>query len=115
MAGNATPSDGLPDDLANWRKDLKTLWLRVLIVANKSVALACTVILHKGLDALAEWLIPSNWVRSLTLLRGTFASTFMVIYLHFLWEMLTVFVPSLHISLKRKPEVSRHEDSTKVV
>jgi hypothetical protein len=104
MREKVAARDRLPEDLAAWKNDLRALWLRVWIVANKALALSCAVVIHKFLDIAGEWLIPVGWERCSKVFRGTFFAVFMVIYLHFLWEMLIVFVPSLRSMRWRKTE-----------
>lgn len=91
--GPATRTD-LPEDLVAWRRDLRVLWMRVWVAANKALALLIALAIHKVLDMAGEWLIPAGWEVCLKVFRGTFFAVFSVIYLHFLWEMLTVFVPA---------------------
>ena len=107
MPGKAVAKQ-LPDDLADWKQDLKALWLRVWIAANKGLALLCAVAIHKSLDLAGEWLIPVGWEKVSNLFRGTFFTVFMVIYLHFLWEMVSVFVPWLN----KKASVKKTEVHT---
>jgi hypothetical protein len=95
MRGRAATGTALREDLADWRGELRSVWLRVWIAANKALALLFAVGIHKVLDIAGEWLIPPGWESCSKLFHGTFFVVFMVIYLHFLWEMLAVFVPSL--------------------
>jgi hypothetical protein len=81
------------DDLRGWREGIKRLWIRVFIFLNKTAALGITLLIHKGLDAAMKWILPKGWDRALELSRVLFFVIFSIIYLHFLWEMLTTFVP----------------------
>lgn len=83
------------DDLKGWQKGIKRLWIRVFIFLNKTAALGITLLIHKGLDVAMQWILPSGWDRALELSRGLFFVIFSIIYLHFLWEMLTTFVPAV--------------------
>ena len=83
------------DDLRNWRKELARLWTRVWVALNKAAALGVAILIHKGLEAAAKWIVPEGWNISLTLLEAIFFVVFSIVYIHFLWEMLAVFVPFL--------------------
>jgi hypothetical protein len=66
---------------------------QVFVAVNKAAALFVVVCIHKGLDWAATWVTPHGWERFLLLLRGTFFGVFALVYLHFLWEILTTFIP----------------------
>jgi len=97
MASPGTSTAGRPaktDDLGDWRGDLRNLWLRAWIAANKAAALLVAVGIHKAIDVATVWLIPHGWGFVSKLFRGTFFVVFAIIYFHLMWEMLTAFVPS---------------------
>ena len=98
MARAGVPvSADLPDDLKYWKQEIRNLWIRVWVAANKVAALLVAVALHKALDVSAEWVVPVGWPKWLFVLRVTFAAAFSVVYLHFIWEVLTVFIPSIRV------------------
>ena len=103
MAEKAT-TPYLPEDLADWKKDLRILWLRVLVALNKAVALVALIGIHKGLDITGEWLVPEDWQYCSKLLRGSVFAAFTVIYVHVLWEMVKVFIPGLRAKFWGKVE-----------
>ena len=43
----------------------------------------------------ARWILPEGWEHALTLSQAVFFVIFSIIYLHFLWEMLATFVPTV--------------------
>jgi hypothetical protein len=79
--------------LRNWRRELRRLWTHVFIALNKAIALGVAVLIHKGLDWGAQWVIPERWPYVLDFIRGLFALVFIIIYTHFGWEILAAFVP----------------------
>jgi hypothetical protein len=82
-------------DLETWQTDAKTLWIRVLVAANKLLAIGVAILMHKVLDVAAAWVAPAGWEKAILLLRGIFFAAFSIVYVHFVWEMLTTFVPSM--------------------
>ena len=100
-------SEQRPDDLSRWKEQLWSLWIRVFLAANKAAALFVAILLHKGLDAAAVWIVPTGWEKFLELFRGTFFVAFMVIYVHFLWEVLITFIPALSRRSVRSAEEER--------
>jgi hypothetical protein len=89
------PPEGDEDNLRDWKREINRLWVRVFIALNKTAALGVAVLIHKVLERGAEWVVPENWTYALKFLQGTFFLVFSLIYLHFLWEMLAAFVPSI--------------------
>jgi hypothetical protein len=85
----------LVDPLSNWREVIRHLWIRVWITVNKAAVLGIIVLIHKGLDFAATWVIPAGWELVSVILRGTFFAAFSVVYLHFVWEVLVIFVPAV--------------------
>jgi hypothetical protein len=79
-----------------WKQVLKLLWLRVFVALNKAAALGVTICVHKGLDVAAKWVIDQpGWQPALQTLRATFFVVFSLVYVHFVWEMLTTFIPNV--------------------
>lgn len=93
-------------DLTDWRQTITHVWIRIWIALNKAGALAILICIHKGLDLAAAWLVPPGWEKVLAVYRITFFAVFSVIYLHFLWEMLIVFVPQLRAARRPKKVAS---------
>ena len=90
----------------NWKRTVKLLWLRVFLAVNKALALVVAIVIHKGLDEAAHWLLPDeSWESALTLLQVGFFCVFSLVYVHFAWEVLTTFIPNIG----RKRQSSREE------
>ena len=109
-------SDSVPqpediDDLAGWKEQIGRLWIRVLLAVNKAAALGVALLIHKGLDLAARWILPEGWEHALTLSQGVFFVIFSVIYLHFLWEMLATFVPAVRQRRPKKIGVGNANDT----
>src|SRR5260370_40797038 len=109
MAEPETSFEG--DDLREWRKDLKRLWTRVFLAVNKAGALGVAILIHKGLDFAAHWILPSGWDIALKLYQGIFFVTFSIVYVNFLWELLATFVPA--VNTRRRIRRANHADDSK--
>ena len=77
------------------KAEIAEIWIRVAVATNKALALAIAVLVHKGLDAGAEWVVPHDWGIALKLLKGIFLVGFAAVYLHFVWDFVATFVPML--------------------
>lgn len=107
MAGPDPPHE--QDDLSDWKRDIKRLWTRVLLALNKAAALGVALLIHKGLDWAAHWILPVGWDNALKLYQGVFFVTFSIIYVHLLWEMLATFVPAV----RRRNRKAKNADDPK--
>ena len=98
-------------DTDGWRDEIKRHGIRALLAAWKAFCLAIAVVIHKGLDVLVIWLVPTGWETASDLLRMYFFVVFAVIYIHFGWEVLATFVPNIGRARlnSKKPEESRKE------
>jgi hypothetical protein len=99
-----TQSAPLPedDDLRGWQERVRRLWIRVFLFINRAAALGIVLLIHKGLDIVARWIVLMGWDRALELLEALLFVTFSIIYVHFLWEMLTTFVPAVRSRPKKR-------------
>jgi len=85
-----------------WKRVIKLLWLRVFVAANKAAALGVAILIHKGLDVAAQWVIDyPSWKGALTVLRAIFFAVFAIVYTHFAWEVLTTFIPNIGVKRQK--------------
>ncbi|HYW47984.1 MAG TPA: hypothetical protein VE959_34285 [Bryobacteraceae bacterium] len=76
---------------------------------NKAAALGVALLIHKGLDLAAHWILPPGWEYAIKLYQGIFFVTFSIIYVHLLWEMLATFVPAVRAHNRK----AAHADDSK--
>jgi hypothetical protein len=71
-----------------------SLWARVWLAAQKTLALAILAGLHAALDHLALWMFGLEYTKGLAFLRFIFFFAFSGTYIFLAFEMLALFLPS---------------------
>lgn len=82
---------------ARWirlREGFYDLVASFLFAATRALGLAVMVLVHKGIDTLAMWVVPEGWERGHQLLEGVFFVAFAGVYTILAVEMLLAFWPA---------------------
>jgi hypothetical protein len=107
---------GLPEPafLATPKGHAILMLIKVFLLALDVACLAAVVGLHKVVDLLSGWVIPPEWTAIRQFLAATFACAFALIYVHFAFDMVLIFVPWLRGKPKpngEQPSPSKTPDS----
>ncbi|MGO8790144.1 MAG: hypothetical protein ACLQVL_22550 [Terriglobia bacterium] len=82
----------------------KVLWERVFDAMQRAAALSIFGAMHYGFNKGLEFVVPKGFERTLLFMEGFVFLLFLMIYLHFAWDMVTVFIPVLR-SAGEKEEI----------
>ena len=83
------------DGLKEEGNEVRGLWRRIWIAANKAVAFLIAVVIHWLLAKSIKLVLPGHsegWEKVEKLLEAAVAVPFVVIYVHMAWDLVTAFV-----------------------